>query len=567
VVHEVKFTIASREIEIGGPEPELRPGEKLVRRTASLCPECYRILPAIVLERDGAIWIRRVCPKHGEIEEIYWSDAELYHRAMEWEIKGLGIDNPQVDLKYPCPFNCGLCSLHTTCTALANIVVTNRCDLSCWYCFFYAEKAGFVYEPTLEQIEYMLKVARDLRPIPVPAIQLTGGEPTLRDDLVEIVRIAKRLGVRHVQLNTNGIRLAFDLDYLRKLRSEGVNTLYLSFDGVTPETNPKNHWEIPYLFENCRAARMTSVVLVPTVIKGYNDHELGAILKFAAMNIDIVRGVNYQPVSLTGRMPRHEREKFRITIPDVIRKIEEQTEGQIAREDWYPTPSVVPLARFLSLISGKWYIEFTNHPACGMATYVYVEKRGEKLEDTKMIPITRFIDAEGFLEYLREKIPEVYEAGKFTKYIKAIDALLKLLTKFIDVNKVPKDLNLRKILTKIFIKRNYKALGEFHYKLLFIGMMHFMDLYNYDIDRVRRCCIHYLVPDGRIIPFCTFNVLSDIYRDYIQEKYKVPLDEWVKIKGSHTVGPAIKYRRNVEKLVRGEAYRKHYEEILKLVKR
>ncbi|MCD6084440.1 MAG: hypothetical protein J7J20_02730, partial [Desulfurococcales archaeon] len=100
------------------------------------------------------------------------------------------------------------------------------------------------------------------------------------------------------------------------------------------------------------------------------------------------------------------------------------------------------------------------------------------------------------------------------------------------------------------------------YRFLFLGMMHFMDLYNYDVQRVMRCNIHYLMPDGRIIPFCTFNVLNEVYRDYVQKKYMFTLDEWRKMKGEGSVGEAVKYRRNhelIKKLTSSEIYVKTYE--------
>jgi len=116
------------------------------------------------------------------------------------------------------------------------------------------------------------------------AVQLTGGEPTMRDDLIDIVKMLKEEGVRHIQLNTEGIKFAemyFNdpasaINYARQLREAGVNTVYLSFDGVTPKANPKNHWEIPYIFEVFRKSNMTSVVLVPTLIKNMNFNEMAS---------------------------------------------------------------------------------------------------------------------------------------------------------------------------------------------------------------------------------------------------------------------------------------------------
>jgi len=476
-----------------------------------------RLLKAKVYEANGKVWISKVCPEHGEFTDLYWGSAELYHRASKYARDGRGVENPQVVKEKPvCPLDCGLCSLHKTHTLLANLVLTNRCDLNCWYCFFYAERAGYVYEPTLEQIRYMVKVLRSMKPIPAKAVQLTGGEPTLRDDLIEIIKICKEEGIDHVQLNTDGLRLATDPELAIKVRKAGVNTVYLSYDGTTPKTNPKNHWEIPKILENCRRAGL-GIVLVPTIINTVNDGEAGPIVKFALDNLDIIRGVNFQPVSLVGRVPKSERQRFRITIPDVIERIEEYFGGEISKDDFYPVPCTFPISEFVEALVGKPKFEMTVHFACGMATYIFKEDNG------KLIPLPRFVDVDGLFEFLAEKAEELKQ-GK-NKY-RVLAGMLFKLGRFIDKEKQPKNVNLPRILLNIFLKHDYRALGVFHHKTLFVGMMHFQDLYNWDIERVKRCGIHYAVPDGRIIPFCTFNVIPQWYRDKIHREYGIPIEEW-----------------------------------------
>jgi len=424
-------------------------------------------------------------------------------------------------------------------------------------CFFYAERVGYVYEPSIEQLRDMIRSLKKQHPSGGLAVQLTGGEPALRDDLLDIVKMIKEEGIRHIQLNTHGLRFAYagGDKLMAELRKVGLNTVYLSFDGVSPAVNFKNHWEIPFILENFRRAGMTSVVLVPTVINNWNTDELGAIVKFAARNMDVIRGINMQPVSLTGQLTESEREKYRITIPDVIKLIEEQTDGQIDRDSWYPVPITVIISRFIQLFTGENKMQITVHPACGMATYVHVHmKNNGEIEFT---PITRFVDIEGFFEYLKEKSDEL-EKGR-NKYIVGLKILYNL-RKFIDSEKQPKDINLWKLIFNIFVRHSYEALGEFHYKFLYIGMMHFMDLYNYDVQRVLHCGVHYLVPGGKIIPFCAFNVLPDLYRDKIQKEYGIPMKEWIKLKGYHTIGDAIKYKRNIKKLESTELYKKTYAE-------
>lgn len=373
----------------------------------------------------------------------------------------------------------------------------------------------------------------------------TGGEPTIREDIIDIIRIAKEEGYDHVQLNTNGIKLANDPNFAKEVKEAGSNTVYLSFDGTTEKTNPKNHWEVPKILENCRKANI-GIVLVPTIINTVNDYDVGNILKFGIKNIDIVRGVNYQPVSLVGRITKADVKKFRITIPDVIKKIEEQTNGMVRKEDFYPVPTVTPLTHFVEALTDSPKYELTAHPICGMATYLF-------LDGKKVIPLPRFVDVEGLLEFLDEKAGEI-RYGK-SKVLSSLKVLTKIGS-FIDKEKQPSGLNLKNIIFNILTKGNYDALGEMHHKTLFIGMMAFMDLYNYDIERVKRCCIHYAVPGGRILPFCAFNVIPQWYRDKIQRKYGMSFEEWTK-----KTGRSIKddlYKRDIKKLQQDPVYKKAY---------
>lgn len=487
-----------------------------LKETTSVCPDCLKIIPAEIYEDRNIVWITKTCPKHGETKEKYWEDAEMYKKASQFARDGKGIETPNVRLSGSnCPFDCGLCARHKSHTALANVVLTNRCDLACWYCFFYAKPGDKIYEPTLDQFRQMFRVLRSQKPVAPTAIQLTGGEPTLRDDLLDIIRIAREEGFHHIQLNTNGIRLARDSELARKVREAGVNTIYMSFDGVSAKTNPKNHKEAGKAIENCRKAGL-GMVLVPTVIKGVNDRELGKIIKFAADNIDVIRGVNFQPVSLVGRMPKTERERMRITIPQTIKNIEKQTKGEIDRHDFFPVPCVGSITEFVEALTERPNYDLSVHFACGMATYLF--KDGERL-----VPITRFVDVEGLFNYLREKAYEL-KRGK-SKLLTSAQLLFKIGT-FIDKEKQPKGFSLAKLLFNALIKHDYRALGEFHYRTLFIGMMHFQDLYNYDIERVERCAIHYVMPDNRVIPFCAFNVLPEFYRDKVQERYSMLPSEW-----------------------------------------
>ncbi len=534
-------------------------GGPLPHRTYSLCPETRRVVPALVWEKDGKVWITKKCPE-GMITDLYYEDVDQYYRFSKWrweqkELYSTNVENTGVN----CPLDCGMCSRHRSHTSLLNIVLTNRCNLSCWYCFFYAKEGQPIYEPTLEQIRQMLRNAKKQYPIGANAVQLTGGEPTLREDLIEIIKMAREEGYDHVQLNTDGIKLAFDPELVKKIREAGTNTLYMSYDGMTPQTNWKNHWEVPLIFENVRKAGGPGIVLVPTTIRNVNDHELGAIINFGLNHLDIVRGVNFQPISQVGRVPKKERQRFRITIAGATRRIEEQTNGVITKEDWYPIPIAGHIARFFEAFTGSRYY-MTSHFACGAATYVFLDR-----EHKRVVPIPRFIDVEGFVEYLESKAEEIEQwktMGKLRKLKLGTEIFMKFRS-FYDDKYAPKGLKVLDLIKNAFMHGNYDALGKFHENALFLGMMHFMDEYNYDVERVERCVIHYAMPDGRVVPFCTFNVIPELYRDKVQAQYSYTWEEW---KALH---PDWDYKKDkyfrtkefVEKMKNSELYRKTYIDI------
>ena len=503
----------------------INPGMLAIRVTASLCPECVAEnkfdrmkIPALVYAEGGEVRMIKECPEHGVTKEKYWEDYDMYMKAKKWLDKGIKLENPMISLaaeKINCPTHCGLCVKHKSHTGLGNVVLTNRCDLSCWYCFFYAKENDPIYEPTQDQIRMMLRRMRNEKPVGANAVQLTGGEPTMREDLPEIIKIAREEGYEHVQLNTNSIRASRDLEFIEKCRDAGSNVIYTSFDGVTPRSNPKNFWEIPEALNTYRKANV-GVVLVPTVIGGVNDGELGDIIKFGLSNIDVVRSVNFQPVSLVGRMPDKLRERQRVTIPGCIKKIEAQTDGAIGREAFFTVPSTTAVTNFVEALKGKPTYRLSIHFACGMGTYIF------KQPDGSIIPITKFIDVEGLFEYLNELSTDINESKvKSLKKASALTALLRKLNTFVDEKHAPEGFKMREMIFGAFTGGDYHGLKAFHYKSMFVGFMHFMDPYTYDVDRVERCDIHYAMPDGKVVPFCAFNVIPELYRDATQRRFSM----------------------------------------------
>jgi len=488
----------------------------VIKNTKTICPECLKVLDATIFEDDDKVYIKKECPEHGFFQELYWSDYEQYLRAEKLRYDGEGLSNPRTKTVNGCPYDCGICPEHKSHTALAIIDVTNRCNLKCPVCFANAAAAGYVYEPAKEEIAGMVENLRANEPVPAQALQFSGGEPTIRNDLFDLVRKAKELGIRHVEVNTNGVRLSQSVDYCRELKAAGVSTIYLQFDGLTREiykfmrgadlldTKMK-------AIENLRQAGFNSVVLVVTLIKGVNDTQLGDIINFAVQNFDVIRCINVQPVSLCGRLPQKERDKMRITIPDFMQLVEEQTKGKIKVSDFYPVPTVVPVSKAVGAMQDKRYVEFTAHPHCGMATYLFVE-------NGKIVPITRYTNVDKFIGIMKKVYENASKGSKNKAKLRLVGAMRHVKFSF-----------LRKYLLRVLTEGNYKSLGDLQRKAILLSAMHFMDPYNFDIERVQRCVIHYAVPDGRIIPFCTMN---SIHRPEIERKLGVPIKEW---KSKHKV--------------------------------
>ena len=276
------------------------------------------------------------------------------------------------------------------------------------------------------------------------------------------------------------------------------------------------------------------------------------IINFALNNNDVIKAVNFQPVSLVGRMPSRMRERQRITIPGAIKLIEEQTGGVITKEDWFSVPYVGGINKFIEALTGEYKYDLSIHFACGAGSYIFQEPNG------KIIPLTRFVDAPGLLEHLQNAVNEMSGKGKLQRRLIALKAVTQI-GRYIDKEKQPKSINFSKLLASLIFKHDFQTMGAFQLKSMFIGMMHFQDEYTYDIKRVEKCDIHYSMPDGRVLPFCTFNVFPEVYRDKLQRQYAIPSKEWQEMHNDWTYR-SDKYMRDVKALESSEIYKKVYEQ-------
>ena len=510
----------------------------LPKKTDSLCPECLCHLVAELYDEDGRVMMRKECPEHGEYIDTYYSDTQMYLKMERFARDGIGVQNVAYKEATSCPEACGLCNLHKSHTNLANLDLTNRCNLRCPVCFANANEAGYVYEPDLETIKFQLAVLRDQKPVGAAAVQFSGGEPTIHPQFLEAVSLARELGIAQVQVATNGILLAKKPEFAQQMFEAGMNTVYLQFDGFKKESYIEARgFDLLKIkekaIENCRRVKPKplTVVLVPTVLNSINDDQVGQMAEYAITNNDVIRGVNYQPVSITGRIDYEERMRYRFTLADLAHRLEAQTKGKIGLDDWFPVPLVAPITNLVSTITGHYKPGFTVHPHCGIATFLYVDK------NKNYIPVTRFIDAEGMFAKMEElatkaktrtgrlAISVLKKGTRVTKGRGLARAFKHVFGEFIDENKCPEDFNVFELLGGVASSGQKQGVGKFAWATTYLGGMHFQDLYNYDIERVMRCSIHYSVPDGRLYPFCAYNC-GPSYRHEIEKQFSMPLKDW-----------------------------------------
>jgi uncharacterized radical SAM superfamily Fe-S cluster-containing enzyme len=325
---------------------------QLSAKTESLCPRCLRRITARRIFRSDAVYLTKSCPEHGDLGEVLlWRNhAKSYS---EWcrlrvgapvfssvDFRGQRTGSPPArtsEWRDGCPYECGLCANHKQNTCSAILEVTRRCNIRCPICFAASETEADE-DPDLDTIRQMLQTILD-RSGSCP-IQLSGGEPTLRNDLPQIIALARKIGFDHIQINTNGVRLALDPVFAHALKDAGATDFFLQFDALTDETYLRMRGAalLPLkmkAIERCAELKI-GVILVPTLVRNLNESQIGDIIRFAKKWMPTVRGVHFQPMTYLGRYPDFPHNEDRISLPDILIAIEEQTGGELKVENFIP---------------------------------------------------------------------------------------------------------------------------------------------------------------------------------------------------------------------------------------
>jgi len=490
---------------------------RLPRTVETLCPECSAIILGRYFVEDGAVYTEKTCPEHGHFRDCVSSDVLLYSKAAWWSYEEQpGQEFPQVTGAADCPSNCGLCNQHLSGSILAQIDLTNRCNMRCPICFANAGVTGHVCEPEYDQIVRQLQVLRDLRPVPCTAIQFTGGEPTVHPDFLRIVAKAREMGFSHIQIATNGLTMT-DASFARQCYDAGLHVLYLQFDGVGQEAYEQTR-NYPGLWEKKLAAIANArecgmkICLVPTILKGVNDDQVEKVFRFAVENIDVVSAISYQPVSFTGRMSGKDVAAKRYTLADLAHDIADASGASVLR-DMFPLSVVTPLAQILSAMTGKPKVSPTCHPDCAFGTYFFISPEGQAY------PFPQVIDIEGMFSDMNTLARRIREKGKANWLDKL--HLLRLFKRHFRGDAAPGSLDVKKFIRSLeglLDKRAGRGKAEqFTYKTLMCAGMHFQDRHNYDVERVKRCVILYSTPAG-VFPFCSYNCGPE-YRPIVEHAF------------------------------------------------
>lgn len=419
----------------------------VLRETFSVCPVCLQRIPAQRVRVGGEVFLRKTCSAHGPFQVILWRGGTDLATWIGPE--GQPLENP------PCPDACGLCPEHRQKTCCVQLEVTRRCDLGCRHCFADRQPSA---EPTLAQLR------DDLAQLTVPGqtlVQLTGGEPTVRDDLPEIVAAAKAAGCRYVQLNTNGLRLAEDPDYLKALADAGLSFVFLQFDGTEERIHEALRGR-PLLSQKRRAIdrcadHNVGVTLVPTVVPGVNTGNLGELLRLAIAWAPAVRGIHFQPVTHLGRMPATPTDAERFTLDQLLVELVRQSEGLLEIKHLAPSRC--------------------DHPLCGFHGDFVVTP------DRRLMPLTKRKECDCCAPALATAEQNRLFVGRRWER--------------------PKDYGMDASGTDLHQMDTF--LGRVKSHGFTVTAMAFQDAGNLDLERLQRCSLH-VYDRGRFVPFCAHHL-------------------------------------------------------------
>ena len=442
--------------------------------TRSICPDCRRVIDAQVILRNNKVYMRKRCPTCGPFEALVYGDAEAYVANGKYNKPGTIPLAHGTPVAHGCPHDCGLCPDHQQHACLGIIEVNSACNMDCPLCF---STAGPGFSLSLEEVEGILDDFVRTEGTP-EVVQFSGGEPTIHPQIIDFIKAAKARDIRFVMLNTNGKRIARDDSFVEQL-AELKPAFYFQFDGFEKRTALTLRGEENIIEERIRAldklaAAGLYVTLVPAIERGVNEHEVGRIIDFAVSH-PAVRGVNFQPAFHAGRHLGHDPMQ-RITIPDILRLVEEQTNGRFVRSDFIPVPCCFP--------------------TCNAVTYAFVD-------GDRVVPLPRIVNVYEYLDYLANRVVPDFSLE--------IRGALEGLWSSSAVAGSQKSAEQLSISCEACGLPDAVTVGDLSEHILMIMVQDFMDPWTFNQKNLMKCCKEFLLPGGKQIPFCAYNTVG--YRE------------------------------------------------------
>ena len=535
------------------------------RETDSLCPRCVKEvrtavidgttpleslmnehpgeIKAQILEENGQVVMRKTCPKHGEFVDVMATDPAFLERI---ESLFFGRDFKAAEDSHV--HKHGTSNIKFGRGAVLTVDLTNRCNMMCNPCFMDANQVGYVHEPTFEDTTAILDRAVSFKPKRQVIILFSGGEPTLSPYYLEAVAYAKKVGFYRILAATNGIRFAEDIEFCKAAKAAGQHGVYLQFDGVGEEKN--KHRGVGNLFDvKVRAIENLAsvgikVTLVTTIVNTINNDGIGAIVEFAARNIDKVQTIAFQPVSFTGRdedVPDDVRIKQRYTLAGMTHDLKDQLDGRMQPlRDWFPLSSYSAFTSVMDMLQGAdapWGWSSCNcHPNCGIFTLAVVNRKTGDFRS-----LFDFFDYEQFMKDVA--VITDTARGKKLSYAQLGMAIMRNF----DSARAPEGFPISQIInlfkpssTSSNSDRNDRMKTKTAedsndaWRVLCVEGMWFQDLFNYDFRRTEMCVIPYGTQEGEI-SFCAYNTGVG-WRQIIENMHKTAnLGEWYEEHGRHAV--------------------------------
>jgi len=443
--------------------------------TQSFCHECNDLSTLVdthIVTKDNEVYLRKFCLKCGESMAKISTDFN-YYKMCESYIKAPDLpEHPTTKILKGCPFDCGVCPQHQNHPCLALFNITDECNMKCNICYF-SSYPGAGNHRSMEDIKKMMSTLLKTESQP-DIVQVTGGEPTTHPQIFEILRYIKKSPVRHLMLNTNGILIAEDEEFVKELKKLGGGfEVYLQFDslekGSLEDIRARDMREIRKKALEHLEKYNISTTLVCVIKKGLNDKEIPDIIEFSR-GYRCIRGVVFQPVQDAGRIEADD--DYRITLSQIREIIINDEKNPFTSEDMIPLPC-------------------DPHK-------IGVGYAAKKMENgyASLKPVTGKLPKEAILN---QGGTVAFEQDR--EFVKMVIDTVSLDTAMGEG--ILKD----KIKQKLFCCwPTFLSPSDMGYENVYrIVIMEFTDSYNFDSTNIKREC-NFMIEPHRVIPFSTYNM-------------------------------------------------------------